>query len=112
MRTPLDALVTKHTLQRIAVATNSGLIDYLDNGRTEHNVPLKNVCAKVLPELAEEIDSVVGLLGVSKRQFLEAAFIEAIFRAKAIIDQEGLWDVYGNDDCEHLKPLPTNGEAA
>jgi hypothetical protein len=112
MRTPLDALVTKHTLQRIAEATNSGLIDYLDNGRTEHGVPLKNVCAKVLPELAEEIDSVCGLLGVSKRQFLESAFIEAITRAKAIIKDEGLWDVYGNDDFEHLNPQPASGEAA
>lgn len=55
-------------------------------------VPVKNVCAKVPPELSDEIDNIVALLHISKRQFLEAAFIDAVNRAKDIIQQEGVYE--------------------
>ena len=92
MRSPLDALVTEKALHFVATRFNADLLDLIGEDRIEHNVPLKNVCAKVSPELAASIDEVVNLLGVSKRRFLEAAFVEAVQRAEAIMESEGVYD--------------------
>jgi hypothetical protein len=48
----------------------------------EHKDKLRNVCAAVSPELFEALDDVVQKLSVSKRQFIEAALIEAVNRAE------------------------------
>jgi hypothetical protein len=90
MRSPIDALVTEKVLNFISTRRNADLIDLVAEDRLEHNIPLKNVCAKVTPQLSDEIDQVVGLLGVSKRRFLEAAYIEAVQRAHEIMKAEGL----------------------
>jgi len=91
VRTPLDALVTEKTLHVMSTRGNGDVADLIIDQVIEE-LPLKNVCAKVSPQLADQIDEIVGLLGVSKRRFLEAAFIEAITKAREIMDKEGLWD--------------------
>lgn len=88
MRTPIDALVTEHALR--FMSSGSGAPDSLLDAALEQSPAVKNVCAKVSVHLSDEIDQIVGLLSISKRRFLEAAFIEAVDRAKAIIDEEGL----------------------
>ncbi len=92
MRSPIDALVTEKVLNFISTRRNADLIDLVAEDRLEHNIPLKNVCAKVTQQLSDEIDQVVGLLGVSKRRFLEAAYIEAVQRAHEIMKAEGVWE--------------------
>jgi hypothetical protein len=92
MRTPLNALITEKALNFISVRRNSDLVDLIARDQFEHSVPLKNVCAKVLPELSDEIDEVCSLLGISKRRFLEAAMIEAVSKAKGIMEREGVWE--------------------
>jgi hypothetical protein len=51
-------------------------------------VQTKNLCAKVTPELAEQVDEVCASLGLSKRRFLEAAFITAVARAHEIMQAD------------------------
>lgn len=92
MRSTLDALVTEKALNFISTRRNADLLDLVAEDRLDHNIPLKNVCAKVTPQLSDEIDQVVGLLGVSKRRFLEAAYIEAVQRAHEIMKAEGVWE--------------------
>lgn len=92
-RTVLDALVTEKTLSFISTRHNADLLDLVAEDRLENNIPLKNVCAKVMPQLSDQIDEIVGLLGVSKRRFLEAAFIEAVAKAHEIMQAEGLFEV-------------------
>ena len=92
MRSPLNALVTENALNFISTRRNADLLDLLAEDRLDHNVPLKNVCAKVTPQLADQIDEIVAMLGVSKRRFLEAAFIEAVQRAHEIMKAEGVWE--------------------
>lgn len=55
-------------------------------------VPLRNVCAKLTVELAERIDQVAANLGVTKRQFIERALIEAMDQADAMLAEVGVWD--------------------
>lgn len=47
---------------------------------------LRNVCAKLAPELAERIDRTVSVLGISKRLFIERALIEALDQVDMILD--------------------------
>lgn len=46
----------------------------------------KNVCAKLSVQLSDELDSIVGLLNMSKRQFIEMALIQAIEHANHLIE--------------------------
>ncbi|WP_213105801.1 hypothetical protein [Candidatus Protochlamydia amoebophila] len=93
MRTPLDSLVTEHALRLVNQSGNADFTDAILDGcipMVSGELPVKNVCAKVHPWLSDEIDKVVDLLGISKRRFLEAAFIEAVNKANAIIEAEGV----------------------
>ena len=88
MRTEVDRLVTERALRLISERRNLALFDHEE---IADQLGTKNVCAKVSPALAAEIDEVAGLLGISKRRFLEAAMCDAVFKAQAIIREEGLW---------------------
>lgn len=92
MRTALNALVTEKCLSLLNSYTN--LIDVMVEGDATvvGDIPLKNVCAKVSAQMSDEIDSVVSMLGVSKRRFLEAAFYDAIQTAKKIMEEEGVFE--------------------
>ncbi|MFZ1830522.1 MAG: hypothetical protein WAW42_17530 [Candidatus Competibacteraceae bacterium] len=85
MRGHLDLLVTEKTLSLINDSMGSEIPDHLAD-----SLPLKNVCAKVTPTLSSEIDEVCNFLGVSKRRFLEAAFVDAVASAREIMRREGL----------------------
>ena len=67
---------------------SSDLVDRVESS------DLKNVCAKVSVNLSDEIDRVTGFLGVSKRIFLESAFIDAVETAQEIMRREGLFEAY------------------
>lgn len=92
MRSPLNALLTEKALHAVSIRRNAELTDHiLNNPEWEPpQVAIKNVCAKVSVDLSDEIDEVVALLGISKRRFLEAAFIEAIAMARQIMEDEGV----------------------
>ena len=49
-------------------------------------IPLRNVCAKLSVELAEDIDGVCSTLGISKRLFIQNALIEACAQAKQALE--------------------------
>lgn len=42
----------------------------------------RNVCAKLHPDLVARLDSVISLLGMSKRDFIEIALIDALDRSE------------------------------
>lgn len=66
----------------------SGLIDSVIDAAGEGNkaLPLKNVCAKLSVPVADELEEVTALLGMSKRQFIEMALIEAMAHVRHLID--------------------------
>ena len=93
MRTPLDALLTERALHFVTTRHNPDLVEAIID-HTEHSdlhqARIKNVCAKVSVNLSNSIDEVCALLGVQKRRFLEAAFMEAVERARVIMEAEGV----------------------
>ena len=46
----------------------------------------RNVCAKLHPELVDRLDETTGLLGMTKRDFIELALIDALDRATKILE--------------------------
>ena len=89
MRSHLDSLVTEKVLGLLNdIRVSSDVADRVESS------DLKNVCAKVSPDLSDEIDRVSGFLGISKRRFLESAFIDAVDVAQEIIRREGLFEAY------------------
>lgn len=46
---------------------------------------IRNLCAKVPAALIDRLDSVIGFLDISKREFVELAVFEAIQRSEKII---------------------------
>ncbi|MBS1196860.1 MAG: hypothetical protein H6R18_645 [Proteobacteria bacterium] len=89
-RSPLDLLVTHATLSiMVEGSLPQSMTDQLLES-PEVASQVKNVCAKVSVQLSDEIDNICSFLGISKRKFLEAAFIEAVDRANAIMETEGV----------------------
>ena len=89
MRSHLDSLVTEKVLGLLNdIRGSSDLVDRVESS------DLKNVCAKVSVNLSDEIDRVSGFLGVSKRLFLESAFVDAVEVAQEIMRREGLFEAY------------------
>lgn len=99
-RTHLESLVTEKALSLVNGSDNSWLIDKLSEDNPDQDFPIKNVCAKVSVQLSNEIDSIVGLLGISKRIFLEAAFIDAVSKANEIIQEEGVFEALHDSSVE------------
>lgn len=97
-RTELEEMLLYKALAFKQTRTGVNLIDYIENGNltvTEGSLELKNVCAKVSPALAEELDKTCHLLGISKRRFVEAAIIEALNKADEIIADVDMFDEAG-----------------
>ena len=95
MRSKIDSLVTEKALSLVNRTSTDVFLDAVIGDQdlalqTSEPLPLKNVCAKVSVQLSEEIDKVCDLLDISKRRFLEAAFIDAVEKVHAIIDAEGV----------------------
>ena len=90
-RTNLESLVTEKALHLVNCSGSDFIIEHLTED-PDYVLPIKNVCAKVSTPLSDKIDSIVSLLGISKRVFLEAAFIDAVAKAEEIIEAEGVWD--------------------
>lgn len=110
MRSPFDSLVTEKALVFISSCGQPDLVDaMIDTGA----MPIKNVCAKVSAQLAAQIDEVVELLGISKRRFLEAAYVEAVRRAKEIMESEGVYELLEHmTDAAGANKAADQGEAA
>ena len=62
------------------------LIDRLVDGDDEAKAKLRNICAFISPQLFAEIDSLCGLLDLSKREFVEMALHDLVAKAHAVIN--------------------------
>lgn len=93
-RSALDLLVTHAALsQMVQSGLETKLVEQMLDSPEAASV-VKNVCAKLSVDLSDEIDKVCDFLSISKRKFIEAALLEAVAKAKAIIDSEGVHEYF------------------
>lgn len=72
---------------------NDKIIDYaLDSGDEGMKKHFKNVCAPLSAPLTERLESTLGLLQMSKREFFELAIIEALNKADEVMKAVGVDD--------------------
>lgn len=86
-----DQLIQYKTLDRIHSLSNSDLVDRVALSE-EVKSQMKNVCALISVPLFEDLEAMCGLLGLSKRQFIEASLIDALAKAENIVQELGLYD--------------------
>ncbi|MNR08207.1 hypothetical protein D3C85_1243520 [compost metagenome] len=51
------------------------------------SLKLQNVCAKLEQSLVDRLDKALGVLDMTKRDFIELALIEALNKVDAILDE-------------------------
>jgi hypothetical protein len=84
----LQHFAQMRALESAYTSTNQGFVDHLlaaderEGGTLRQNMQLKRIQFDAAAGLADELDSVCGLLDCSKRQFLEGAVWEALDKAK------------------------------
>lgn len=76
----------------------SGGADMLDHvlkqsGPEElEKMKMRNVCALISVPLFDQLETMCGLLSISKREFIECSLIEALDVADKIVEEEGVFD--------------------
>jgi len=91
-RQRIESLATERVLRQINNVDSQPLIEAFI-AQTEVGGPVKNLCAKVSKNLAQQLEDRCSLLEINKRQFIEAAIMDAIARVDAVVEQEGLQEV-------------------
>ncbi len=89
-----DETIQLHVLQLKASTSIRGPIldQILDQA---DSVQVRQMCAKVSVELYDHLEQVCGLLGMTKREFIESAVSDALDRAQQAIDRSGVLDQGG-----------------
>lgn len=79
----IDEIATFAGLQNARISRNSDFLDsFISSPDVQQQLGLKRVQFETVPQLYERLESICGLLGVSKREFLEGALIDAIEAAE------------------------------
>lgn len=74
-------------------AFNSDALDRALDKQVANAAPeFKTVCAPISIELFERLSHTLGLLDISKRSFIEAAIIEALDKADAIMGEVDIFE--------------------
>jgi hypothetical protein len=62
------------------------------SGHDEIKKKFKNVCAMLSEPLVNRLENTLGILSISKREFIEMALIEALDKADKVMDEFGIDD--------------------
>ena len=78
--------------RKLKAATHGRLPANLLDRMAEEAPQLRQMCAKVSPELYDRLEQICGVLDMSKREFIEGAVADALDRAAETIDKVGALD--------------------
>lgn len=60
---------------------------------------VKNVCAKLPIPIVERLDNLIGILDMTKRDFIEMALVDALDRVDAILNEVGAFEFVRPDQA-------------
>lgn len=86
-----DEVIQLQALKLKALNSGQGLSAVVDR-LAEDSPQLRQMCAKVSPELYDRLEQVCGVLDMSKRQFIEGAVADALERAVQTIEKVGAFE--------------------
>lgn len=88
-------LIQFKALHNIYGGGNVDLIDHVlkQSGPEElEKMKMRNVCALISMPLFDRLETMCGLLSISKREFIENALVEALDMADKIVEEEGVFE--------------------
>lgn len=87
-----DKFIRYKTLDQVYKLGNHGLVDLvISQSRDDlESVGIRKIQFDASKEQFKDLESVVSILDMSKREFLEAAVADALAKAHQIIDEEKL----------------------
>ena len=84
-----DALIRYKALDQVYSLGNAQFIDhFLQDPAVQEGLGTRKIQFDATPGLFQELEQVVSLLDMSKREFLEAAISDALKKAHQIISEE------------------------
>lgn len=86
-----DEVIQLQALKLKAINSGQGLAALVDRA-VEESPQLRQMCAKVSPELYDRLEQVCSVLDMSKRQFIEGAVADALERAVETIEKMGAFE--------------------
>jgi hypothetical protein len=87
-----DSLIQYKALDELYKRANGGLLDhFLQDPDTAQQLKLKKLQFDVLPDVHQDVDAVCALLGMSKREFLTAATMQALDKAHEVINKNDIF---------------------
>lgn len=81
MMTNVDQLAILTALNESRISRNAGALDYVLQQHPPEHFGLKRIQFETWPWMVDSLEEVCTLFAVSKREFLEAAVLDAINRA-------------------------------
>ena len=97
----LDEMIQFQVLKLKASASLQGRLHDAAVEQAEGKIQLRQMCAKVSPQLYDAVENVCQMLDMSKRQFIEAAVSEACTKAEAQIAEAFGRGQPGQDEETH-----------
>lgn len=91
-----DEVIQLQVLKLKAVQQGANMGRLIDAAIDQGELPqLRQMCAKVHPEMYDRLEQVTNLLDMSKREFIEGAVADALLRAEDVISRSGALDAQG-----------------
>lgn len=88
-----DTLIRYKALDQVYNLGNPRLVDhFLNNPEAQLELGTKKIQFDATPDLFKDLEEVVGILSMSKREFLQAAVFDAVKTAKLIINEEEVFE--------------------
>lgn len=85
-----DEVIQLQVLKLKALQQGANMGRLIDHAIDQGDLPqLRQMCAKVHPEMYERLEQVTNLLDMSKREFIEGAVSDALARAEEAIARSG-----------------------
>ena len=101
-----DTLIRYKALDQVYSLGNRKIIDHFldeENPVVQEQLGTRKIQFDASPELFQDLEEVVGVLDMSKREFIEAAVSDAIDQAKGVIEKSGgLQALFGVEDQGRL----------
>ena len=88
-----DTLIRYKALDQVYNLGNPQMVDHLLNDPVvQQELGTRKIQFDATPDLFKGLEEVVGILSMSKREFLQAAVFDAVKKAKTIINEEEVFE--------------------
>lgn len=94
----LKQTLTLHALKLKALASNGASPNVIEALIEQNPEPLRQICARISPQLYDEVSSLSSLMDIPQRQFIELALVHAVNQAHTTLQEHGVIELLTTKD--------------